>query len=552
MAHWIRPARRGPLTVTIAAVVALAVGIAVLARSPEAPPASSPVAITSSIAPSTSVSASTGLATGSASPSAAPSSAPASAPPSLAAVLPVVPIVGFWSTIRSLSVEQLGAALGGRDRRFRLVVVGGPDLAALEAALRVTAGPKVRQLTPKAAIAAVQGHRDVLGFVPAGDVGPSVRALAVGGRSLFANARVRSLGEWPLTVPAMAGVAAPPAFDPAATWTLVAAGDVMNDREVYRRAVLLGHGPEYPWDGGTARIVRRTCCSAGEPIVQATRTGHAGAVRALFKDADLAIVNHEGPSPDDFTYHPSLNGLTFTFDPRLEAGIANAGVDVVSLANNHIRNAGSDGVIQTIRAVRASGVVPVGAGANASAARQPAWFTVGGIRVAILAYDAINLGSAGATTTRAGAAPLDLAHCRADIRAARAAGADVVVVLPHWGVEYTSRPTPAQRRQAAALNDAGADLILGSHTHWAGPVEAIGDGLVVYSMGDFIFDLPRSEQAEEGLIVELTFVGKRLAQVDIHPTMELDRSQPNLLDPARDGRVVLDRVRDASRTFLDW
>ena len=109
-----------------------------------------------------------------------------------------------------------------------------------------------------------------------------------------------------------------------------------------------------------------------------------------------------------------------------------------------------------------------------------------------------------------------------------------------------------QRRQAAALIDAGADLILGSHTHWAGAVEAIGNGLVVYSMGDFIFDLPRSEQAEEGLIVELTFVGRRLAQVDIHPTMELDRSQPNLLDPARDGRVVLDRVRDASRTFLDW
>ncbi len=464
----------------------------------------------------------------------------------------MVPIVGFWSTIRSLSLEQLGVALSGRDRRFRLVVVGGPDLASLEAALGVTAGPKVRELTPKAAIAAVQGRRDVLGFVRAGDVRPSVRALAVGGRSLFGNARVRSIAEWPLTVPGTAGATAAAAFDPGATWTLVAAGDVMNDREVYRRTVILGHGPDFPWDGGTARIVRRTCCSAGEPVVQATRTGHAGAVRALFKDADLALVNHEGPSPDAFTYHPSLNGLTFTFDPRLEAGMENAGVDVVSLANNHIRNAGSDGVLQTIRAVKAAGLVPVGAGANVTAARRPVWFTVDGIRIAILAYDAVNLGSAGATATRAGAAPLDLAHCRADIRAARAAGADVVVVLPHWGVEYTSRPTPLQRRQAAALIAAGADLILGSHSHWAGAVEAIGNGLVVYSMGDFIFDLPRSEQTDEGLIVELTFVGRRLAQVDIHPTIELDRSQPNLLDLARDGRVVLDRVRDASRTFLDW
>ena len=71
-------------------------------------------------------------------------------------------------------------------------------------------------------------------------------------------------------------------------------------------------------------------------------------------------------------------------------------------------------------------------------------------------------------------------------------------------------------------------------------------------MGDFIFDLPRSEQTDEGLIVELTFVGRRVAQIDIHPTIELDRSQPNLLDPARDGQVVLDRVRDASRSFLAW
>ena len=119
-------------------------------------------------------------------------------------------------------------------------------------------------------------------------------------------------------------------------------------------------------------------------------------------------------------------------------------------------------------------------------------------------------------------------------------------------MEYTSNPTALQRTQAAALIAAGADVILGSHPHWEGAIEAIGSGIVVYSMGDFIFDLPRSEQTDEGLIVELSFVGRRLAQVDIHPTIELDRSQPNLLDPARDGRVVLDRVRKASRPFLDW
>ena len=171
--------------------------------------------------------------------------------------------------------------------------------------------------------------------------------------------------------------------------------------------------------------------------------------------------------------------------------------------------------------------------------------------MAFLAYDAINLAAAGATTTRPGAAPLDVAGARADIRAARKAGADVVVVVPHWGVEYTDRPTALQRQQAAALIAAGADVILGSHPHWAGAIEARGSGVVVYSLGDFIFDLPRSEQTEEGLVVELTFAGARLAQIDLHPTIELDRSQPNLLEP-KDAQTVLDRIRKASGDRLGW
>ncbi|MFI5262407.1 MAG: CapA family protein, partial [Candidatus Limnocylindrales bacterium] len=124
---------------------------------------------------------------------------------------------------------------------------------------------------------------------------------------------------------------------------------------------------------------------------------------------------------------------------------------------------------------------------------------------------------------------------------------------PHRGVEYTSTPTDVQRRDAASLIADAADIILGSHPHWAGAVEAIGNGVVVYSMGDFIFDLPRSEQTDEGLIVELTFVGPHLVQLDLQPTIELDRSQPNLLDPTgAGGQVVLGRVRAASRPFLGW
>jgi poly-gamma-glutamate capsule biosynthesis protein CapA/YwtB (metallophosphatase superfamily) len=540
------------MVATLAGLAAVAVALSVVARAPDEPRPGSPVppllaASSGPASPPTSPSPGLGVQTGRPSPSATRSL------PTPASGIALVPIVGFWSTDRSLSSDRLRAALTGRDRRFRLVVVGDPDLAALESPLGVQASPKVRELAPAAVLDAVRGRQDVLGFIRATEIRPSVRALGVDGRTLFGSARVRSIAGWPLVIPELTGAGSPPgtpAFDPAATWTFVAAGDVMLDREVYRRTVLLARGADFPWNGGTAKIVGRACCSAGLTYVRALRTGSAGAVAALFRNADLALVNHEGPAPDLFTYHPT--GLTFTFDPRLEVGLRRAGIDVVSLANNHIRNAGSDGVVQTIRAIQAVGIVPVGAGANLEAAREPAWFTVGGVRVAILAYDAIDLAAAGATSGRPGAAPLDLPRCRADIVAARAAGADVVIVVAHWGVEYTSHPTALQRRQAAALIGDGADIVLGSHPHWAGAIEAIGDGLVVYSMGDFIFDLPRSEQTDEGLIVELTFVGRHVAQVDIHPTIELDRSQPNLLDPAGDGRVVLQRVREASRPFLDW
>ena len=529
--------------VLVAGVALLVVGIALFVALRPGSTTSTSGAIGSPAATASLVSSAAPTPTDSAGPPASPST-PA---PEVA----IVPVVGYWSADRSITTAELRLALTGHDPAFKQVVVTSGDLAAIAAALGIVPDPRIRQLGPDAVIAAVQGTTGVLGLVQPEDVKPSVRALGIDGRTLFGDARVRTIADWALTIPAPGSGTV--AFDPAATWTVVAAGDVMNDRAVYQEAVLRHHGPDFPWAGGTAKIVGRSCCVAGDSTVRAVATGNAGAVANLFRNADLALVNHEGPTPDHFSYHPLTypSSLTFSFDPALEAGLHDAGVDVVSLANNHIRNYGSLGVLQTIANVRAAGLTPVGAGRNLPAANAPAWSTIDGIRVAILAFDAIDTGANGATATRAGAAPLELDRARADIRAARAAGAQVVIVIPHWGVEYTSTATASQRADAEALIADGADVILGSHPHWAGALEQIGAGVVVYSMGDFIFDLPRSERTDEGLIVELTFEGTHLAQVDIHPTIELDRSQPNLLDPS-DGQVVLERIRAASRDFLHW
>jgi poly-gamma-glutamate synthesis protein (capsule biosynthesis protein) len=139
-----------------------------------------------------------------------------------------------------------------------------------------------------------------------------------------------------------------------------------------------------------------------------------------------------------------------------------------------------------------------------------------------------------------------------DIKAA-ARKADVVLVFPHWGVEYTRQPTSEQRRHAARWAKAGADLILGAHSHVAGAIEEIGGVPVLYSMGNLIFDQHWSTNTMESMLVQATFQGDRLVTLDLLPYIIHDTTQPNLLDPTSgEGRSIRRQVRDASSDWLDW
>jgi poly-gamma-glutamate capsule biosynthesis protein CapA/YwtB (metallophosphatase superfamily) len=184
-------------------------------------------------------------------------------------------------------------------------------------------------------------------------------------------------------------------------------------------------------------------------------------------------------------------------------------------------------------------------------ARAPSILDAGGIKVAILGYDTIKP-AYGAGPSAAGSNQMSATRVRADIAAARALGADFVVVFPHWGVEYTANPTAYQRSLAHAAIDAGADIVIGNHPHWAGAVEIYKGKPTFYALGDFVFNIDRSEQTEEGITLELTYSGTRLVQAQMHPYLILDGSQPNFLDPAGGGNIVMDQVFRASRGLLPW
>ncbi len=562
---------KGPSAAILAIrlVVALAIGFVAataLIGWPASLPGNSPVALASVSAGATAatspVAASQAPSTASSAASQPPSpAAPSSPPPPTVASSPavgvgtveaIVPVTQFRTTFASTSAAEVSSVLAGTSQRYDAIELVASEADTILGALGV-ARPAVSSRLVLAANATALGkdlaaHRKRLAFVRAADVSPGMRALGWGNAALFGVGRVARLGDWSLK--ARLPKSAARAYDPARAWTLVAGGDILLDRGVARTVKILGKGVDFPFDGGTAEITSRYCCSSfGWNLPRTARTGNGGALRRLVKGADLAIANFENPAPNRFAYH--TKGTVFSADPRLIDGLRNAGLDYVSLANNHIRDAGAQGILDTIANLNKRGIAHSGAGRNLAAARAPAMLDAGGVKVAILGYDTIARGYA-ATATRAGSAQLTAAAVRHDVAAARRAGADVVIVFPHWGTEYDPTPFAGQQRLARACIDAGADLVIGNHAHWAGAMETYKGKPIWYALGNFVFDQTWSEPTMEGITLELTFNGARLVQARMRPHIILDKAQPNFLDPAGDGRVVMGQVFNASKGLLEW
>jgi poly-gamma-glutamate capsule biosynthesis protein CapA/YwtB (metallophosphatase superfamily) len=546
-----RVIRLGPVQGGLIVVgVVIVTAIAAVGLQPRSTPPGSP-------GPSTGSSSTiTHEASSGAPPSLSPSAAapPSSAPPTLAAlgVVPFVGVADYRSTTTSIGSSQVAAVVNGTSPKWaRLELVAGEADAILTALHETRSAAGARLLTaPDAAslMSDLAAHRERLGFLRADEVGPGVRALGWNGKALFGAYRLKSTSSWPLT--AALPVASTP-YDPKTTWTLFAAGDLGLDRGYAYVVKSLHKGTDYPFAGGTARVAGLTCCSVfGWKVPTIVSTGHAGAMRDLISSADLALANMEESAPDHFTYHPT--GTSFTGDPALIAGIARAGIDVASCASTHIGDGGRAGILQTVSSLKKYGIVPFGAGPNLAAARKPAIFSEGGVKVAIIGYDGISGKYYGATASTIGDTPLDPAFFKADVAAARAAGAAVVIAFPHWGVEYTSGPSPLQERLGRRMIDAGFDIVIGNHPHWAQAMEVYKGKPIWYSLGNFTFDQGWSEPTLEGITLELTFRGGTLVQAWMNPHVLIDAVQPNLLDLAGDGQRVLQPIYRASAKLLPW
>jgi poly-gamma-glutamate synthesis protein (capsule biosynthesis protein) len=220
-------------------------------------------------------------------------------------------------------------------------------------------------------------------------------------------------------------------------------------------------------------------------------SGMFAVIAPELSQADVAIVNletaiTEGGSPVPKSYNFRAPASAFE-------ALRVAGVDVVSMANNHGLDYGPTGLADTLAAKAGTPLRVVGVGANAAEAYAPARLDVKGQRVAIIgASDVIDdtlITAWTATDTQAGIASAKGADQQRLVEAVRAArpGVDTLVVFLHWGAEGEECPTPRQRELARALVDAGADIVVGSHTHRVMSAGRLGPALVDYGLGNFAF-----------------------------------------------------------------
>jgi Bacterial capsule synthesis protein PGA_cap len=382
-----------------------------------------------------------------------------------------------------------------------------------------------------------------IGLLPPGLVTPSVKVLSVDNADLFGGPKKRTL---PYQLFAT-GIAPDAwiAYDETEIRTLISTGDTCPDTGVSYKAVTQGMGWNWVLDGGTAHYNGTKPDSFGwgwqVPIVY--RNGDKGTLAALMSDSEVSANDFECPMIAKWIQHDNVK--VFTIDPRVAKLLADkGGLKVVTLGSNHITDAGQDGVRQTLDYLDAAGIKHTGAGRTLAEALTPAVVDVRGIKFAFVGWDDIT-GSKAASDTRPGVAPMTDENVCNSIKAARKV-ADIVIAMPQWGwPEYHANITNEQVTQRAFFYSCGADGILGSGTHWAswssilpgpnGPRFAIG------SHGNFLFTQTWSRQTMEGVIVEVTFVDKKLTQFRLHPYCVVQGAQPNLID-SKDAAFVLNQV----------
>jgi|AGTN01.1.fsa_nt_gi Putative enzyme of poly-gamma-glutamate biosynthesis (capsule formation) len=275
-----------------------------------------------------------------------------------------------------------------------------------------------------------------------------------------------------------------------------------------------------------------------------------GGMAKCASGTDLKILNME--SPLTISVSPiTKSGPNIKAIPEAAEALSYIGINLVTLANNHIMDYGKEGLLSTLGICREKDIATVGAGMNREEARKPFLFQKGGKKIAVLNFAENEYNQFGESSP--GANVVDLISNFNDIKKCKS-NVDVVMVICHGGREHYQLPTPRQRQRYRFYADAGADVIVGHHSHCYSGYEIYNETPIFYSLGNFIFDYKKKYQKglwTEAFAIHLC-IGTEALDFKLIPFFQGRKENPNIhLMDNDDRRDFFDKIGLLNRIITD-
>ena len=253
-------------------------------------------------------------------------------------------------------------------------------------------------------------------------------------------------------------------------------------------------------------------------------------VRPYFKQSDYITGNFDQPITEGDNYPKADKFLHVSTKPEIAKVLKEAGFTTVNLANNHMKDFGKQGILDTLKAFQSEKVSTVGAGDQIRDASAVSYQTIRGIKIATLGFSDVLPKDFRALSDRSGVVPADPDLFFYDVAKAKK-NADLVIVHMHWGKEYDSTFHPRQQDLGRSLIDAGADIVVGHHPHVLEPVEVYKHGVIFYSLGNFISDQGWS-RTRESVLAQYKVMDDGKVNVVIHPLVIREGTPRPLTGPS--------------------
>jgi len=238
-------------------------------------------------------------------------------------------------------------------------------------------------------------------------------------------------------------------------------------------------------------------------------------VQHLLNDSDIVIGNLEGPLTNACESALDKEYLFKSPPDSVAPALKKAGFDIMNLANNHILDFGIDGMNDTINSLHSQHIKTVGTGDNSTAARSGTIMATPNGNIGFLSYSLTFPESFWASDEKPGTAFGHKEDIKEDVKRL-SRQVDYVVVSFHWGREKSFELRPYQPTLAHAAIDAGADIVLGHHPHVLQGIESYNNGLIIYSLGNFVFG-SYSTAASTSVVARLTLNNGKFYSAEFTP-----------------------------------